>query len=1036
MRPDDRKCLDKYLIKTFADNISISDAMRNLAITKNLMYITPDSLMKGWLKGNREAENGFENKSDRSSASVYDKVMQRAFHVLKEFYKKIQHTPFYKEYVYYPIYVEKTDRINTSDAAGIKIDVQMNYSFVILSNDLTKGLKINEMRYDENASLNFLYLFVEFFSGSGSGSDLKFGKSIHSFNKADYEFLIKLYQFIEQSGKDPINMTLDLYKLLGMIKESIEGVGKSKSLFTLKSNHSTAIDTLKTANLQKYKGLIKHKLVDVLEHKDKNSLAYQEEFIKMMNLIFKNEQLSGLYSGVEKDATMGERYKYTYNINKYREILNLAGELVNYNELHLKQVVSTDVMDFDFKVEQGEYSIETQSQVISQRYQEFFKLYVESIKQHTETTIKLLIDQINIEQRVAIATTTDQKNIAEEVAKIDSDRVIAQKVHDDAEAEIIRLAALETAARSAGDLETSRQYAADGAEADDIRLEQLNKIASLTRERADRVAFATLLGTATKEILINIIGPNSAYNPEMTAQVLAAMANDLTFIYDDGKRFFTSELVAEGFMKVMKDGGKYNILSQEGFGDMARDSISIDDTIDGEPNPIFYTAEVVSSLQDGFDMMAVDTITAIQDVILPLVQKSVRDAQNKITRSIQVNPLSTSGDIMSNSQLNIEMNKILTAISHPNFIPQDVKENLSQNVYRVRFINNILKNFSKMFRTIKVDKVLKFDQSVSQLHPLIKQMIKNGPNGEFFKSFIIKYETCEQLYNTKFLVDTQKFLYGLINQPPIRMTNQMNKLQVVIENYLGLKDNPTWVIGETDIFLSMPDGLSLTETSLLSKIPKEDLMGVCNIKASDYWNENTMGKVSNFDDKKTKEATKKLKKANQELKDAKDAKSKNSDDKKIKSLDSRVEKAEKKVDQAEEDMAKVKLENKAYLPNATLFNEEPEMAENQPLLSDAEKADLEKGKQDMLNQIHKLDKYDDTEIDQMLDNASNQTLRKNPFDTMDSEEDRGQNAENDYDSTGETKADEFLRDREGRRNPELEIDDDEELRRILTGNRR
>jgi hypothetical protein len=79
----DRKCLDRYLIKTFSDNISINDAIRNLNITKGLFYITPDSLMRDWLNGRSNSgirrspsSRGEEIRSDRYSGYLYDEVLK------------------------------------------------------------------------------------------------------------------------------------------------------------------------------------------------------------------------------------------------------------------------------------------------------------------------------------------------------------------------------------------------------------------------------------------------------------------------------------------------------------------------------------------------------------------------------------------------------------------------------------------------------------------------------------------------------------------------------------------------------------------------------------------------------------------------------------------------------------------------------------------------------------------------------------------------------------------------------------------------
>ncbi len=102
VKKEDRKCLDRYLIKSFSDNISISDAIRNLAVTKNMMYITPDALMRDLL-GARGS--GRTNSPDRESNNLYEQALERAFYVLKEIYSRLASSAFYRDFIYYPIYI-------------------------------------------------------------------------------------------------------------------------------------------------------------------------------------------------------------------------------------------------------------------------------------------------------------------------------------------------------------------------------------------------------------------------------------------------------------------------------------------------------------------------------------------------------------------------------------------------------------------------------------------------------------------------------------------------------------------------------------------------------------------------------------------------------------------------------------------------------------------------------------------------------------------------------------------------------------------
>ena len=49
--PKERECLDKYLIKHFADSISFKDTLTNLSVTKNTFYVGPAEIIRGMMGG-------------------------------------------------------------------------------------------------------------------------------------------------------------------------------------------------------------------------------------------------------------------------------------------------------------------------------------------------------------------------------------------------------------------------------------------------------------------------------------------------------------------------------------------------------------------------------------------------------------------------------------------------------------------------------------------------------------------------------------------------------------------------------------------------------------------------------------------------------------------------------------------------------------------------------------------------------------------------------------------------------------------------
>ena len=986
IRAEDRRCLDRYLIKTFADNISISDAIRNLAVTKNLMYITPDALMEYWLNNKGGFKNNTVSMNDRTSNNLYDQALKRAFYILKEFYKKIMHAPFYKEYIYYPIYVEKIEKIGVGgniERDRQYTDVQMNYSFVILSNDLTKGLKVDEIKYDENASLNFLFLFIEFFSSPDA-----LGGSIHDFGSKDYEFLIKLYQFVEASGKDPIHMTIDLYKLLGLIKRAT-GDLKTGSTNPFSYDVKKGIEGLDNKMLKKYRGMLRHKILE-LAKKTKTSTSdkklYKQAFIDIMDSIFKSEGLSGLYDGVDSGADMNQRLQYVYHSNKYREILNLAKELVEYNKLDCSDVITKDPMDFDFSVESGNFKIDTQRHVLAQKYQTFFKVYVESISLYIKGIVGSLINEFNIDK----AIRNREKGKAESTDRLirDKERELtgAKKVLERLQNKEAFLRDQLQAAENINNGDLTSQYSKELGNLMSGPLSAAdNKVARLQKEVEQLKTTADVLDGYNSKISIAFKTASQKMVDDVSKAVISSIANDLTFVYDDGKSFFTDDLIAEGFLKLTKS-SEYDFTEPSKFDNVLKDISKFKPTIEKdsgikEPNPEYYAAQLIRSLDNAFDVLASDTITALSDVLKPSIHRTLRENGTGENKDFDeyLNEILT--DLFSN------LYDTNTGMFFSKSKKEPFQKNLKIEIYRNRFLKHVLAKFKSYFNMHKVTKRIDYDENVSQLHPLIAKLIRQGRKCQYFKSFIINYDTCEQLYRLKFILDTQKFLAGIDNQPPRKLNSPMHKLQTVLYDYLGLKNNPVWIISRQNVYLSMPDDLSLTNTSILSKIPKTELMQVCKIKASDYWNENTMGRVAQLGNKELARIYDRIDKLREQINDKqKEIRELDSGDKGYKNRKTSLEKdirgLNKKIDDLEEKANKLKLETKQYKPNAFLFAEEeddPNKAENEELLSPAELADLNRKKEEMQNKLLNLNPYDDSELEE-LKKQQEKIERSHPMD--------------------------------------------------------
>jgi hypothetical protein len=764
-------------------------------------------------------------------------------------------------------------------------------------------------------------------------------------------------------------MTLDLYKLLGLIKDAV-GIQKPSINSTLGFHISKNMKTFGTANLKKYNGMLKHRLIDLAKKTEMNSTdkkLYKKAFRDIMEVIFKSEGLSGLYDGVDSSADMGERLRYVYNTNKYREVLNLAKELVDYNKLDCSDVISKDPMEFDFKVESGQFTIETQKQILSQRYQTFFKDYVESISKYLESIIKTIMDDLNIVQNMKSTTQTRYQTLNQDLR---AQRSIKNSAEN----------AMKTAKNDIATIDNQIMAASNQGNATSIVLLQQRK----DRRETDLETYTNTIHRAERQItnIENMLGAFDNYRENIDKasrdintnvydslkdSILGSLASDLTFVYDDGKSFFTDDLIAEGFLKFVESNND-DITQLTGFDNVVKKADTYPEKIKKdsgfeEPNPEFYTAQIVKGLNTTFEVMAEDAIMALKDGIIPAVRKSLaRQRSGKNNGGYE-----KFMDAMLNSLVTqTQANSIFS--SGPS---NTIKDKLTNEIFKARFLKYVLERFKNYFKMHKITKRIDYDENISQLHPLIQKLIRKGRSCQYFKSFIINYDTCDQLYRLKFITDTKKFLAGILRQPPRKLNNPMHKLQTVIHDYLGLKDNPVWIISKQNVYLSMPDDLSLTNTGILSKISKSELKDVCNIKASDYWNENTMNKATQFGDKRMAKLYQDIKKAREQIDDdykiLRDSSSLKEDKKGAKT---RIDKNQRIIDRKEEEIAKFRQEVKnTYKPNAFIFgdnDDDPNKAENQELLTRSEMQELQRNKDKMAEALRKLSPDDDNNFNELM----------------------------------------------------------------------
>ena len=144
----DRQCIDSYMIKNFAKLLVMSATMGN-TINGARKFRTPSVILNA-LKGNGNSNNqrGLPNED-----TMNDNI--RAFQAFKEIYNAIGKDPFYRDNIVYPIYIEqKSETVNASHG----LDINYDYDFLLLTNDLQKHQSLDEITYNDDTTLSFLLL--------------------------------------------------------------------------------------------------------------------------------------------------------------------------------------------------------------------------------------------------------------------------------------------------------------------------------------------------------------------------------------------------------------------------------------------------------------------------------------------------------------------------------------------------------------------------------------------------------------------------------------------------------------------------------------------------------------------------------------------------------------------------------------------------------------------------------------------------------------------------------------------------------------
>jgi len=165
----------------------------------------------------------------------------------------------------------------------------------------------------------------------------------------------------------------------------------------------------------------------------------------------------------------------------------------------------------------------------------------------------------------------------------------------------------------------------------------------------------------------------------------------------------------------------------------------------------------------------------------------------------------------------------------------------------IRFlINRVLKVICRFVeRDVRKGEV-NFKETVKGIHPLLAKLARNPNN---FKSFIFGFDMMMNLYDLFYLTELQKYYAGwsIYQRPlidlPMKYKNPKNKIDYILTDIFKIDQNPLWIVGNRELYLTLPDYMSLIRSKIFTKVPKDKIKNYCKINYEKIMSERNMGKI-------------------------------------------------------------------------------------------------------------------------------------------------------------------------------------------------
>lgn len=376
----ERKMVENYLINTLSDLINVNQLSADIN-SDRARFITPMSILN-FIKENKtnfehDREVQYNNmETERESKA---KAIKRAFKNTKNLYSAISNDPFYRDNVFYPIYIEET--IKSGNYTDYK------YDFLILSNDLVKTQILDEIQYDDRITLLFLILKCILLPDKKL-TDL--GKNIGGSQVDIRKYFAVYLETCKNNNINPIDMFVKVINLAGIQKRTKGGKNNTNNLFGLLTSKGVKPETAKMIHSSNFLNLFDN----AGEIKDAYFLTNLSQ-VDIAKFIEDDTKMDPNYNIIGRQYAQAKTHEYgrILSIIDSLKVFNNASNMVqdmNSNEIMQKIKLAKSANN-----QEEEISINI-DQILNDIETVYFRQFLQNIQSVDFGTVKKIYSQLGL----------------------------------------------------------------------------------------------------------------------------------------------------------------------------------------------------------------------------------------------------------------------------------------------------------------------------------------------------------------------------------------------------------------------------------------------------------------------------------------------------------------------------------------------------------------------------------------------------------------------------------------------------------------